>query len=468
MLGLLGTLDLASRSLAAQQEAMAVAGQNMANANNPAYADEQAVIQSTPALETSAGQEGTGVSVAAITETRNAMLDSQITAENSATGSYTAQQSALQNAEAYLGEQLANTSSGTSSPNGLAAGLSNLFDAFSSLSTDPTNSASIQTVLQSAQQVTNQFNQVSANLTQVQSGLNASIASDVASSNQDLSQIASLNQQIVMAEAGGETADQLVDAREQTIENLASKVNISTSAQADGSVNISIGGVAMVTGDSATPVDGLRTYTNAGGQTLVEDQNSATPLTLAGGSVGGGITARDGALAALQTSLDAAANQLITSVNNIYSRGFAPNNGDSTGQLFFTGSGAADIAVNSALVGDPGQFQSSGAAGASGDNSIVLALAQLDDPSGGAPTVSQNYAQAVATLGDAISAATDQLNTSQAVSTTLTNQRNSQSGVDIDTEMTSLLQFQKAYEASAQLVTILNNMMQTAVGMAAT
>ncbi|MGA3179220.1 MAG: flagellar hook-associated protein FlgK [Verrucomicrobiota bacterium] len=462
MLGLFGTLDLASRSLAAQQEAMAVSGQNMANANNPAYAEEQAVIQPATPLDTTAGQEGTGVNLVSITEIRNALLDSQITAENSVTGSYSAQQSALQNAEAYLGEQLTNTSSGTSSPNGLAAGLSNLFNAFSSLSTNPTDTASIQTAIQSAQQVANLFNQVSANLSQVQSGLNSSIGSDVASSNQDLSEIASLNQQIALAQAAGQTADQLVDTRQATIENLAGIVNISTAAQSDGSVNISIGGVAMVTGGSA--VDGLQTYTDAGGQTLVEDQNSSTPLSITGGSIGGNITARDGALASLQNSLNTLANQLITSVHNIYSKGQAPNNNDSTGQDLFTGTDASDIAVNPALVNDPSQFQSS-ASGAAGDNSIVLALAQLDDPTGGTPTLSQSYAQTVSSLGSAIATATDQLNTSQAVSTTLTNQRTSASGVNIDQEMTNLLQYQKAYEASAQLVTTLNTMMQTAVTM---
>jgi flagellar hook-associated protein 1 FlgK len=61
--------------------------------------------------------------------------------------------------------------------------------------------------------------------------------------------------------------------------------------------------------------------------------------------------------------------------------------------------------------------------------------------------------------------ATDQLNTSQAISTTLTNQRSSESGVSIDEEMTNLLQFQKAYEASAQLVNTLNSMMETVINM---
>ena len=465
MLGLFGTLDLAARSLATQQEGTAVAGQNMANVNNPAYARQKLVVQTAPPLETPIGDEGTGANAVSITEVRNALLDTQIQSENSVTGSFTAQQTALQSAEGYLGEQISNTSgSSASSANGLAADLSNLFNSFQSLSTNPSDLATRQTVVQSAQRVTNQFNTVSANLRQVRNGLNSSIQSDVASSNQDLSDIAALNHQIVLAQAGGATANELVDSRQQKIEDLASKINISTTAQANGSVDISIGGVAMVTGGNA--VNGLQTYDAGGGQLLIQDQNSATPLTVTGGSIAGEITARDGGLASLQSGLNTLASQLITSVNHIYSAGYDLN-GD-TSQNLFTGTDAASIGVNSALASDPSQFQASGTAGATGDNTIALALAQLASQKISKlsnQTFTQSYAQTVSALGDAISTATDQLNTSQAVSQTLSNQRSAVSGVSIDEEMTNLLQYQKAYEASAQLVTTINTMMQTADAM---
>ena len=464
MLGLFGALDLASRSLATQQAGTTVAGQNMANVNNPAYAREQTVIQTSDSIETSAGEEGTGADVVSITEARDSLLDNQIQSENSVTSSFTAQQTALQNAEAYLGEQLSSTSSSssaTSSSNGLAAMLSNLFNSFSSMTTDAGDSA---TVVQAAQAVTNQFNQVSANLSQVRSNLNTTIQNNVASCNQDLNQIATLNQQIVQAEAGGGTANNLVDTREQTIENLAGLVNISTTAQSNGSVNISIGGVSMVAGSSA--VDGLQTYDAGGGQLLIQDENSATPLSVTGGSIGGNITARDGALSTLQTSLDTLASQLVTQVNNIYSAGYDSSGG--TGQLFFTGNSAANISVNSALVSDPSQFQASSTAGAGGDTKIALALANLSTqtiPALGNKSLSQSYSQTVSNLGNAIDAATNQLNTSQAISTSLTNQRSSESGVSIDQEMTDLMEYQKAYEASAQLVTTLDSMMETVIDM---
>ena len=224
MVSLFGVLNIASQSLSVEQEATAVAGQNLANVINPAYAEQQLNVAATTPLQTTSGQEGTGVKAVSITDLRNALLDAQIQAEGSVTGSLNSQQTALQQAEAYLNEQLSSasgTASSTSSPNGLAADLSNFFGSLQTLANDPTNISDRQAVAQSAQQLTQQFNSVSAGLSTVTSNLNSSIQSSVTASNQDLSQIAALNQQIVEAESSGGTANDLVNQREQLIESLS-------------------------------------------------------------------------------------------------------------------------------------------------------------------------------------------------------------------------------------------------------
>jgi flagellar hook-associated protein 1 FlgK len=466
MLGLFGTLDMGARSLSVQQEEMALSGQNLANVNNNNYADEQLDVSESDPLDTSFGDEGTGDQITGISESRNPLLDSQIQLESSVSGSLTAQQSNLQYAEAYLDEQISSTSSSPTpdSPNGLAADLSNLFNSFQSLSTDPSDVALRQTAVQSAQEVAAQFNQVSTQLSSVQAGLNTSVQNDVGSANQDLTTIATLNQQIIAAQAGGGSADQLVDAREQTLENLSGLANISTTAESNGAVNVSIGGVTMVAGGNVS--DNLQTYADSSGNLQVQAQNAGTQITLTGGSIGGEITARDGALASLQGGLNTLASQLITQVNTIYSGGYDLN-GD-TGQDLFTGAGASDIGVNTNLAENPSQFQAAGTAGAAGDNSVVLALSELgSQPIAGLnnQTFSGNYAQTVSNLGNSISSVNDQLGNSQAVTQMLTNERSSTSGVSTDTEMTNLIQYQKAYEASAELITTLNEMMQTVVSM---
>jgi flagellar hook-associated protein 1 len=464
MLGLLGLLNVGANSLSASEEAMEVTGNNLSNVNNPNYTRQSLNISNATPLQTTIGQEGTGVEVTGISQASDTLLNTQIQSENSVNSSLTAQQTALQNAETYLNETITNNNTGTTSPGGLTADISNLFNAFQSVSTDPTDPTQRQALVAGAQNLTTEFNQVSSQLGDVQDQLNQSIQSGVTSANQDLTQIASLNQQIVMADAEGGSANDLVDQRTAAINDLASYANVTTTAEADGAMNINIGGVAMVSGVTAT--DSLETYDAGGGQLLIKAQNAGTPLTLSSGSIEGNITARDGALSNLQTSVNTLATQLISQVNGIYSSGYDLNG--NTGANFFTGTDASDIAVNSTVANDPDSIQASGAAGNAGDNSVMLALAQLANTKVSGlnnQTFSQNWAQTVGGLGDSISSVNSQLSDSSSVTQMLQTQRDSVSGVSIDEEMTNLMQYQKTYEASAELVSTVNQMLETVINM---
>ncbi|MDB6022600.1 MAG: Flagellar hook-associated protein FlgK [Pedosphaera sp.] len=468
MLGLFGTLNLGARSLAVQQEATAVAGQNLANVNNPAYARQLLQISSATPLQTFIGQEGTGVQSISITQVRDYLLDNQIQAEGSVTGSLNSQQFALQNAEAQIGEQLSNLTGGTTgtttSSQGLTAGLSDLFSAMQALSTDPANLSKRQALVESAQALAGKFNQVSSGLNQVRTNLNSSIQSDTGLANQDLQGIADLNHQIMLAESGGGTANDLIDLRQQKIEDLAGKVNLTTTAQPNGSLDVAIGGVTMVAGGNLQ--DQLQTYDAGGGQLLIQAKNAGTQLTLSGGSIQGNIEVRDGALASVQSDVNTFASQLITQVNGVYSKGYDLNGG--TGQNFFTGTDATTIGVNSSVANDPSKLQASGTSGASGDNTVILAMAQLANQSISGlnnQTFSQSYAGTVASLGSSLASVNDQITNTSAVSQMLGTQRNSVSGVSIDEEMTNMVQFQKAYQASAELITTVNQMLSTLIAM---
>ena len=314
---------------------MDVTGQNLANVNNPKFAtrgSNRSTYQTATPLQTTIGQEGTGVESTGISQASDALLNTQIQSENSVNSSLTAQQTALQYAETYINEQITNTSTGISSPGGLTADISNLFNAFQSVSTNPTDPTQRQVLVSSAQDLATEFNQVSSQLGSGRDQINQSIQNDVTSANQDPAQIATLNQQIVIADGEGGSANDLVDQRTAAIKDLASYANVTTAAQSNGAVNISIGGVAMVSDVTAT--DSLETYDAGGGQLLIKAQNAGTPLTLSSGSIEGDITARDGALSNLQTSVNTLATQLITQVNGIYSSGYDLN-GNTGGRIFY-------------------------------------------------------------------------------------------------------------------------------------
>ena len=453
-------LNLGARSLQTQQQGVEVAGHNLANASNPAYSRQRLEIQASTPLSTSIGPVGTGADAVAIRQLRDTLLDQQIQGETSVISFLQSQQTALQYAEAGIGEQLqgAGSTGDVGSPGGLASDLSGLFNAFQELSTAPSSMTGRQAVISQAQQLTTQFNQLDQRLTSLNGQLNQSVQTDVGSANQLLSDIAGLNHQIAGAEAGAGAANDLRDLRQQKIEALSQLVNVQSFTDANGDASLSLDGQLLVSG--GTVQDTLQTYDSGGGQLLVRTAGSGTPLTPTGGSIAGTIDARDGALKSLHDGLNTLATQIITQVNNAYRGGYDLNG--NTGADFFIGTNASDIGVNAALVNDPSSLQASGVAGAAGNNQVVLALAQMANTAQaglGNQTFAQSYNGTITGLGSALASVNTQLDDQQSVQTMLQSQRNSVSGVSIDEEMTNLVMFQRAFQASAHLVSVVDQML---------
>jgi len=475
MLGLFNTLNLGARSMMAEELGVEVTGQNLANVNNSAYTRQTVQLQTSTPTPTNLGLQGTGVEVASIQQVSDQLLNSQIQSEASVGGYWNSQQTALENAQTQLGEFLnlnssgaSSTSSSTTTSPDLSDQLNNLFNAFQSVATSPTDPAARQSLVNTAQSLASSFNQASQNLSTLNDQLNTSVGTDVASANQLLSDIAGLNSQIAKATASGGTANDLVDSREQDLENLAQLVNTQTTANSDGTISVSIGGQQLVSGSQLT--DTLATYDPGNGQLLAQTATSATPLTLSGGSIQGTIDARDGALATLRGNLDTMASTLISQVNGIYKNGYDLNGTNNKTAVFFTGSDAADIGVNPALLTDPTQVQAAGT-NATGDNAIALELAQLGNQSLGAlnnQTFSGACSLEVENFGNALANANDQVTNYNSVNTMLSNQRDSVSGVSLEQEMANLITYQKAYETSAQIISTVNQMLSTVIAMKST
>jgi flagellar hook-associated protein 1 FlgK len=474
MLGLFGTLNLGTRSLQTQQQGVGVAGQNLANVNNPAYARQRLVMQASNPVPTGIGPAGAGADAVAIRQVRDRLLDLHIQNEASVTGFLEAQQRALQYANAAFGEQLGSAAAsadgsaavtGAGTTSGLNDDLVGLFNAFQAVSSSFGSTTSRQAAVAKAQQLVSSFHQMDQRLGGIRSQLNDSVGADVSSANDLLADIAKLNRDIVTSEAGGlATANDLRDLRQQKLESLAGLVNFQAVSNANGAVDITVGGVSMVSGGNVD--DQLQAYDAGGGQMLVRSAGGGAALTLTGGSIQGAIDARDTLLKGFGDHLDALASNLITQVNTVYRNGYDLSGG--TGQDFFTGSDAGDIGVNTALAADPSKFQAAGVPGAAGDNQAALALARLADAPQAAlgnQSFIASYQGLMMDLGTTLAANNSQLEDQQVVQSMLQQQRTSVSGVSIDEEMADMVKFQRAFEASAKLVTTINDMLGEVIDM---
>ncbi|MEW6156414.1 MAG: flagellar hook-associated protein FlgK [Verrucomicrobiota bacterium] len=473
-MSLFGTLDLGQRALQAQRQGVEVTGHNLANVNNRAYTRQRVQIQTAPAIETSLGAIGTGANAAAIRQIRDVLIDRQIESEGSIGGYWEAQQRALQYAQANLGQLIdrqatgpegSAAANGIGGQQGIAEGLQDLFNAFQGLSTNPTSLSERQVLLQKAATLATKFNQTGERLTELNASLNASVQEETAKANELLSAIARLNDQIANSELrSGGMANDLRDLRQEKVEELSRLVKFELANDPSGAIDLSVGGVTLVEGGSL--VDSIEAYDAGGGRFLIRAKSAGTELTVAGGSISGTIAARDGALAVLKSDLDNLAGLLIREVNQVHTAGFSLTG--STGADFFSGTDATSLRVSAALQGNPALIQASGTKDAVGDNQIALALAQLSEKKHATlngQTFHQDYARTVSALGSALAQANNELSDQNAVERMLKSQRDSVSGVSLDEEMTLLVKYQQAFEASARLITTVNELIETVVNL---
>ena len=474
MLGLFGTLRLGTRALAAQRQGVEVAGHNLANVNNAAYARQRVSIQSTASSDGLTDPVGSGAEVVAIRQIRDQILDRQVITEGGVSGSLEAQQNALKTVQSLLGQSIdrGNTGAGgTSAADGvgggqqLAAGLTDFFNNFASLAAQPTSLPEREITLRRAAALAAQFPALDNRLSALSTQLDQSLNTDLKSANALLDDIARLNGQISRTEAvSGGSANDLRDQRQAKMESLSGVIGFDSIEASDGSVGIVVGGVSLVTSDIRAKT--LETFANTDGQRMIRASGTTDALVVTSGRVHGTIDARDGGLKDLRSSINKLAKNLIDEVNAVHTAGFALDG--TTGRAFFLGSSAADIRINQDLLDNPNSLQVSGSAIARGDNRVAQALSQLVNRPIAAldgQTLGNDYNRIVGRLGEDLSSVNQQLADQKVVAELLKGQRDSVSGVSIDEEMADLTRFQRGYQASAKLINTIDELMDTTLSL---
>ena len=461
--GLFSTLGNTAQALEAQSVALAVTSKNIANVNNPNYSREYVVFGNKGEIDTPQGEEALGLQALSVQQYSDSLLNQQVITQIGLTSSDSSQQGWLQQAQAGLGQTLTNASSGSTSTStaagagGLASAMNNLMTAFQALAAQPTDGGTRDSLVQQASTLTQTFQTIDQNLAQVQTDAGTQITTDVTNANNLLTNIATLNTQIAAAEATqpGSAVD-LRDSREADLEQLGAIVPVSVTEQSNGEDTVTTpdtSGSPVVLVQLGV-VQGSLNY-SAG---AVTGGAAATTLGLGAGSIQGSITASTGPIQTLRTNLDALASEVVTAVNSAYN----PTN--AAGADFFDPSGTTAATISLA----PGLTSTTLVAGtgAAGDNSIATAVAALANTSFSTSsgdaidgTFSSFYANSVGNFGQSLSNATSNLDDNTNIQTLFESQRSSISGVNMDEEMSNLVQFQQAYVASSETFNILNTLL---------
>ena len=465
MAGLFDTLALGSRSLTTYRKAIDTTGHNLSNVHTPGFTRQRLEIESTTVSEGIAGRIGTGAEGVRIVRLKNEFAERQIQVETSIQGSLSVQHDTLKQALTSLQEAIDRSGVSGTTTSGISQGLSEFFNAALNVSANVSSGPDRQLLIQKAQELATKFNIADARLASLHTDLNEQVQSEIGKANTLATEIATLNRAIISEEAlSGGYANDLRDSRQAKLEELSKLIKIETSEQADGSMNVAVGGALLV--DGRDVVNTLEPFDSGDGRVMARITGQPDVLAVTGGSIEGAISVRDGQLATLRTQINQLAETVITEVNLVHTAGFSQTG--TTGANFFTGANARDIALNQALVGHPELLQTAAVSGEAGDNMVARAIAELAQKTHAAldgQTFSGRHGQTISWLGQEVANARTNLEDQTTISQFIRDQRDSVSGVSVDEEMANLVMFQKAFQASAKLISMTDEMLATIIDM---
>lgn len=456
MSSLSGILGIALGAMAAEQGAISVTSNNIANVNTPEYARQIPVFEENPALLLGDFSFGTGVSLARIESVRDRILEIRLHQETQDDYRLDTLLNAMNQIQALLNEP-----AGV----GLSTPLNSFFNAWQQLATDPANLNLRQNVLTAAQNLANAFHQTVSSLLTQQHNLDLAVQQSVGAVNQLTGEIATLNGQIGALIGAGQDASALINQREALLDQLSQLIDVQFIDAGQNRLTLTTtSGAPLVIGNQAFALETAPDPTT--GLTHILAQGTDITAAIRSGRLAGQLEARDTQIPTLLTQLDTLAAGLATAVNAQHQAGFDLN-GNPGGNFFVPpppgGQGAA--AAFALALSDPAQIAAS-ADGTAGNNANANALAALADSpiiNGQSPT--SYYAGMVFSVGNTVANVTAEKNATDLVLSQLRTQRGALSGVSLDEEAANLIRFQQAYTAAAQVAKVIAELTQAAIQM---
>jgi len=448
-----GILNIALGAMNAEQGALSVTANNIANVNTPGYARQIPVFEENPALLQGPLTWGTGVSLARIESIRDSVLEIRIHQESQDSGRLDAFLNAMNQIQALFNEP-----AGT----GLSGPLTSFFNAWQQLASDPANLSLRQNLLTAAQNLASAFRQTITALDTEQHNLDLGVQQSVATINRLTAEIANLNGQIRALTSAGQDASSLVAQREALLGQLSALVDVQFIDSGNGGLTLTTANGTPLVLDhqsfaletASDPLTGL---------THIFAQGNDITAQIRSGQLAGLLAVRDGEIPALQGQLDTLAAALANAVNAQHQAGYDLN-GNPGGNFFTPPAGSTGAAANlSVAISDPALIAASadGTPGNNGNANAIAALANSALIAGQSPATF--YAGVVFGVGNTVANASAQKDATDLVLQQLNTQRGALSGVSLDEEAASLLRFEQAYNAAARVATTIVDLTAAAI-----
>ena len=461
-------LSTALSSLMAQRQALDVSGQNIANANTKGYTRQRVDMQSiqaltAPTMFSSQIGAGTGVRVVGIERLGDIYLDARLRAETGTAAYTAARASALGQLETTLTEPAST---------GLSATLSTFWASWQDVANAPQDAAARKVVVGNANNVALQVAD-GYRAVQTQWGQARTTADTLATEvNTTATSVAHLNEQIRSILVSGGSASELMDQRDQLITSLSSLVGAQARLREDGTIDVMVGGNALVRGDKANAiaVQGSHTMREA----IVPAGDGGDPVKLVWSATGTSVSLDGGRMSAVLESLvpsedggllataadawNAVATSLATTVNTVHQTGYTTTG--TTGHDVFGFTAGMPAALGLTVVATAADIAAGRAGAGAYDGGVADAISQLSSAAGGPDELWRDF---VVDLGVRTLSAERRSSVTEAARKTAENLQLSQASVDLDEEAVNMLAYQRAYEGAARVMTAIDEMLDVLI-----
>ena len=457
MSGTFSSFNTALSALRYNRVAMDTASQNIANVGTDGYTRRRvdAVTAGTPTRPAMWSRDqgtGGGVRITGVTRLADYLLDLRRRTEHGKQSYLDTRQVVVDRLETGIGEP---------GDDGLAAVLAQFRASWGDLANTPESDAARNQVISRGRDVVDALRrQASAFQSEAaDQRIRGNVLVDAI--NTVASDLAATNKAIQVANLTNDDAGNLLDQRDLLALRLTELTGGRAEANGTGGLDVTVGGVALVTGGIAGTLQvtsGITATGDADGNPItfqithpVNGSAAAAGLT---GELGAVVDLLDTTIPAYLAGLGSVARTLADGVNALHQAGY-----DATGAAgiaFFTydpadpaGTLAVNLTQNSQVAAStlPGGV-------VQGANADALA-----DFSGADPA----YQQLVNGFGTTVASGRRVAASQQMLTDQVDGAREQQAGVNLDEEMLSLVQYQRAYEAAARVMTVVDSMLDTLI-----
>ena len=440
-------LSLGLSGVTAYRTALSAIGDNVANAETPGYARrdvrlaEKANIGSRSPLY----REElffSGVEAASIGRAWDSYRAADSRYAASAAGRSDVRQQWLGAIETNLGD----------GPTGVGSRIGVFFNAGEALAATPSDRLARSAMLSALEDAAGSIRNTAQALSRVSDGIGVAATQEIDALNAELKALAEVNTALKQAAPNRSAYASIEDERDRLLDSISSRIDISVSIGERGMATVNLGGVSGVTLLDAQQRAEISSATAADGRLQLRMfwDGTTTPLPATGGRLAGLVDVA-ASTADKRTEVEAIAQQFLTEVNDWNAQGRTAA-GVAGAPLLVMSGGAATLA---GATSDPAAIAAASADGT--ENGNVVALAALRGPNG----VENRWAALVAAQAQALNSAAAEAAAAAVRRDNSFAARDEISGVDLDREAAELLRYQRAYDASARIIQVARETMQT-------